>query len=301
MNNPTALISHLQHFSTGDGPGIRSTVFFQGCNLHCEWCHNPEAIPKQPVLLFYRERCIGCGRCAHVCPAGVHEISASGHTIDRSRCTLCGRCVKNCPSDALQLSGKEYTLSEVLQFIREDTDFYVVSGGGVTFSGGEPLLQADFCAALAKECVKSEVSVLIETAGNVGYTAFQTVLPYVSQFYYDLKGSNDENYKEKTGGSFRLAINNLTRLVLDGADVTVRIPIIPGYNDSPEYCQRVAEILQSTEVKTVHLLPFHRLGSTKYLAMDSDYRYLNTHPPTITKMNELLSIFVPRFFAKLDG
>jgi pyruvate formate lyase activating enzyme len=301
MNNLTALISNLQHFSTGDGPGIRSAVFFQGCNLHCEWCHNPEAIPKRPVLLLYRERCTGCGRCTHVCPVGAHGIGARGHTIDRSRCILCGRCAENCPSDVLRLSGRKYTLGEVLQLISEDMDFYIASGGGVTLSGGEPLLQADFCEALAKECVEREIPVLVETAGNVGYAAFQTVLPFVSQFYYDLKGTNEEDYREKTGGSFQLTMENLTRLVSDGADVTARIPIIPGYNDSIGYCRMLADILQPTGVKTVHLLPFHRLGSSKYRAMDSDYRYQSVHPPTTEKMNELLSIFSSGFSAKLDG
>lgn len=301
MNNPTALISHLQHFSTGDGPGIRSTVFFQGCDLHCEWCHNPEAIPKRPVLLLYRERCTGCGRCVHICPSGAHEIGTKSHTIDRSRCTLCGRCIENCQSDALRLSGREYTLDEVLQFICEDMDFYIVSGGGVTLSGGEPLLQADFCAALAKECVEREIPVLVETAGNVGYAAFQAVLPFVSQFYYDLKGANEEDYREKTGGSFKLTVENLTRLVSDGAAVTARIPIIPGYNDSADYCRMLSEVLQLAGVKIVHLLPFHRLGSSKYRAMDNDYRYRDTHPPAMEKMNELLSVFSSEFSAKLDG
>ena len=301
MDNTTALISNLQHFSTGDGPGIRSTVFFQGCSLHCQWCHNPEAIPKHPVLLFYREQCTGCGLCVHSCPAGAHRIGVLGHTIDRSRCTLCGRCAESCPSEALRLSGRDYTLGEVLQFICEDIDFYTISGGGVTLSGGEPLLQADFCAALAEECAERRIQVLIETAGNVGYAAFQTVLPYVNQFYYDLKGANEEDYRQKTGGSFHLAIENLTRLVTDGADVTARIPIIPGYNDSMDYCQALAGILQPTGVKTVHLLAFHRLGSSKYRALDSGYGYQDTHPPTVEKMDELLSSFSSGFFAKLDG
>lgn len=301
MNNQTALISNLQHFSTGDGPGIRSAVFFQGCNLRCEWCHNPETIPKHPVLLFYRERCTGCARCSSVCPTGAQKTDAQGHSLDRSRCNRCGNCAERCPSDALCLSGRKHTLDEVLQFIYEDIDFYAASGGGVTLSGGEPLLQADFCAALAKECAKSAIPVLIETAGNVSYAAFDAVLPFVNQFYFDLKGANESEYKEKTGGSFQLTIENLTRLVSDGADVTVRIPIIPGYNDNVDSCRSMAEILALTGVKTVHLLPFHRLGSGKYRALGREYHYQETRPPTSETMQALLFVFSTGFVAKADG
>lgn len=294
MNNntgQTAFISNLQHFSTGDGPGIRSTIFFQGCNLKCAWCHNPETIPRNPVLLYYRQHCTNCRLCVKACPNSAHEDRDGHHAFNRSRCRTSGQCVISCPSDALKLSGTLKTLQEVLDYIYEDIDFYKASGGGVTLSGGEPMLQADFCAAVAKNCKEKGISVIIDTAGNVNYSEFEKVIPFTDTFYYDLKGATEEDYRDKTGGSFQLTVTNMTRLVTGGAEVIARIPIIPGYNDNPVYCGRLNEILKKSGVKGVHLLPFHRLGSSKYDAIGTYYSYFDTSPPSKEKMNSLLEIF----------
>ena len=288
----------MQHFSTGDGPGIRSTVFFQGCNLHCRWCHNPETIPRHPVLLFYRQRCAGCGLCLRACQNQVHSFQ-EGHMLKRENCRLCGRCASICPADALKVSGRQKTVDEVFNFLAEDLDFYKESGGGVTLSGGEPLLQADFCAAVADKCKEHAISVILDTAGNVDYSEIKKVLPYTDQFYFDLKGATEKDYKEKTGGSLSLTVQNMTRLVEDGADVTARIPIIPGYNDSAEYCRQLADVLKPTGIKIVNLLPFHRLGSSKYEALGLEYRYRGCIPPSKEKMQELSAAF-SSFFTKIE-
>ncbi len=303
MNNDmgyTALISNMQHFSTGDGPGIRSTIFFQGCNLRCPWCHNPEAIPRRPVLLFYKQRCRNCKLCVKACPSGAHGDKEGQHIFVRSRCRLSGKCVLACPSDALRLSGTVKTLKEVLDYLYEDIDFYEASGGGVTLSGGEPMLQADFCAAVAKNCKEKGISVIIDTAGNVDYSEFEKVIPFVDSFYYDLKGASEEDYRGKIGGSLKLTVMNMERLVKDGAEVTARIPIISGYNDSPAYCINLCEILRKAGVKNVHLLPFHRLGSSKYDSLGIYYPYRDTHPPDKEKMDSLLEVFKNDFGTKIE-
>ena len=296
----TGFISSMQHFSTGDGPGIRSTIFFQGCNLNCVWCHNPETIPLQPVLLFYAQRCTDCGLCSAVCPADAHKMEDGRHVYVRDACRQCGHCVQQCPSDALCLSGLEMTAREVLDFIFEDIDFYRASGGGVTLSGGEPLLQADFCAHIALNCKLKGVPVIIDTAGHVNYAAFEKLMPYTEHFYFDLKGPDPEAYTEKTGGSLSRSLENLSRLVADGAGVTARIPIIPGYNDGKDDCLRLRELLIRTDVKSVHLLPYHRLGSSKYSAMGKPEYMRGVRPSPDKKLRELLTVFSSSFLAKIE-
>lgn len=296
----TALISNMQHFSTGDGPGIRSTIFFQGCNLNCAWCHNPETIPKDPVLLFYSQRCENCRLCIKACPSSAQAEREDKHIFIPSRCRMSGKCVQVCAWDALKISGTEKTLQEVLDFIYEDIDFYTASGGGLTLSGGEPLLQADFCAAVAKNCREKGIPVIIDTAGNVDYSEFEKVLPYADSFYFDLKGASEEDYRVKIGGSLKLTVANITRLTADGAEVTARIPIITGYNDSADYCSRLCEILKKAGIKTVHLLPFHRLGSSKYEALGKYYPYMDTSPPGKEMMNRLLEVFSNDFNTQIE-
>ena len=279
MEMQKANISNLQHFSTGDGPGIRTTVFFKGCNLRCEWCHNPETIHPQTELLFYEKRCTRCGICEKKCENRVHRIEGQTHLVDAQHCTKCGLCVRRCPSNALELCGSEKTLEEVVSYIMEDKEFYIRSGGGVTLSGGEPLLQAEFCREVAKACQEEGIPVIVDTAANVSYRAFLEVLPYTTQFYVDLKAASEEDYEKKTKGKLSPVLNNITSLLKDGADVVIRIPMIPGFNATPEYCARMGELILSTGAKEVNLLPFHRLGSAKYHALGLPYGYESVTPP----------------------
>lgn len=296
----TGLISSIQHFSIGDGPGIRTTIFFQGCNLGCEWCHNPETIPCSPVLLYHRPLCQGCGNCAKVCPNSAHQMQSSDHIFYSHSCSVSGNCVRICPTGALRLSGELMTLEQVFGHIYEDMDFYRASGGGVTFSGGEPLLQADFCSALAERCSSQDIPVIVDTAGHITYSEFEKLLPYKVHFFYDLKAASEEDYRTKTGGSLALAVTNLSRLVSDGAQVTVRIPIIPEFSDSILYCQRLRDILRQTKVEAVHLLPFHRSGSSKYKALNKNYVYEKVQAPSEEKLGRLLKVFAYDFDARID-
>jgi pyruvate formate lyase activating enzyme len=229
-------ISDIQHFSVGDGPGIRTTVFCKGCNLRCPWCHNPETIPVSPVTLTYPK--------AH-------------KTVTY---------------------GRRMTVSEVLAEVMEDADFYRESGGGVTISGGEPLLQYEAVADLAEALQKRGVHVILDTAGCVAWGRFMTILPFVDTVFFDWKTSDPAFMSERIRGSLPLVKDNLTRLLKSGKDVHIRIPLIPGVNTSREALTAIAADLRETGAKTVALLPFHRLAVGKYEAMGLDYPYRDTPP-----------------------
>ena len=295
-------ISDLQHFSTGDGDGIRTTVFMQGCNLSCWWCHNPETIDINGSLLFYETLCVNCRKCEETCPSNVHSFTNGKHLINRDHCKLAGKCEQVCPQNALKVSGKQYELSHVMDYIMEDIDFYKKSNGGVTISGGEPLLQIDFCVELAKACFEKDINVIVDTAGNVPFEYFQRIIPYTKTFFYDFKANSEEGYREKIGGSYKLILENLKRLIDMGCDVVVRIPIIPGHNDTVEYMKKAAEVLKGIGAEKVQLLPFHRLGTAKYKALAKEYFYAETKPVTQEKAIELLRVFeIHDFLCKIDG
>lgn len=281
-------ITHIQRFSVDDGPGIRTTVFFKGCNLHCPWCHNPETVLAQPQLAFYKNGCVNCGRCNMVCPA--HVMTNGIHSLNRNLCRTCGNCVGVCSGRCLELIGKSVLPAELLEALLQDREFYNNSGGGVTFSGGEPLLQADFCALLANLCSQNGLNVLVDTAANVPFSAFEKVLPFVDVFYVDLKGGTDKAY-QLLGGNLSLVLNNLYRLVCRKASVVARIPVIPNHNDSVEDMEKIANLLRTVGVREVHLLPFHNHGSYKYEALDLIYPYRFCESPSAQHMDQLSSAF----------
>ncbi len=278
------LISRIQRFSIGDGPGIRTTVFFQGCPLHCPWCHNPETIPHHSFL-HYAARCTGCGRCAAICPKGCDPREKVRHG-----CDLCGACVSACPKKALEIGGREAGVEEILREINADFDFYETSGGGATLSGGEPLWQPDFCAAIAKKCVESGIPVLIDTSACVSFEAFEKVLPYVKLYYIDIKMPTEEGYRDTIGGSLRLVCENMKKLCQIGCDVTARVPVIPGYNADGDSIRRICAAAKDAGVTKLSLLPYHGLGSSKYKAMGMNYPCEDTATPTKEEMAALEKI-----------
>ena len=305
MPDPTAVrISAVQRFSTEDGRGIRTTLFLRGCNLRCPWCHNPETVSGELQLMFYQSLCTGCGNCARVCPNGAHSVSERTHTLDRLRCTGCGACTVNCPSAALALNGYDVPFSgldELCAVLTADREYYVETGGGVTFSGGEPLLQPEAVAALARRCKRQGVHTLLDTAACVDFSAFEPSLFDIDAYYIDLKCPSEEMYRRLTGGSLRLVIDSLTRLCALGKDVTVRIPIIPGVNDTPACCEAFSALLRPTGVTRVSLLPFHRLGSGKYTALGRRYAYSDTPPLSPEALLPLLDSFAPPLRASVQG
>lgn len=305
MRSPAAVrVASVQRFSTEDGRGIRTTLFLRGCNLRCPWCHNPETVPAERRFMFWQSRCTGCGGCAHVCPNGAHIVREPSHTFDGSRCAGCGACVEACPSAALTLNGFDVPFSELdglCALLTADREYYEATGGGVTISGGEPLLQPEAVAELARRCRLLKIHTLLDTAACVDFSAFEPSLPYVDEYYVDLKCSTEEAYRALTGGSLRQVTAALTRLRALGKDVTVRIPVIPGVNDTPDCCGAFSALLLPTGVRRVSLLPFHRLGAGKYTALGRRYAYAETPPLTPEALAPLSACFDPSLHAAVHG
>ena len=279
-----ARVSSIQRFSVGDGPGIRTTVFFSGCSLRCPWCHNPETLSREGTLLVFYDKCKGCGLCERVCPNGAHKICAE-HKFDKQRCILCGKCAERCPEKAIEASGRKMSVLEVFEEIQEDADFYK-NGGGVTFSGGEPLLQADFVAETAKKCRENGIGVYIDTALSCDFAEVEKVLPYTDKFLADFKAAPPEKMLKMTGADYRLVLENIHRL-REKSSVIIRIPVIPGYNDSVDIMKKTGEILSGMKAE---FLPFHRLAVSKYKAMGMDYSYADCAMPSEEKISKLKNI-----------
>ena len=249
------ILFDIERNSFVDGPGIRTTVFFKGCNLKCAWCHNPESQSPKSQMMFYRDKCIGCGKCSEVCPT-------------KENCTLCGKCTIYCPVDARRVCGKEYTADEVLSEIIKDKAFYDNSGGGVTFSGGECMLQADFLCETLKLCKENDIHTAVDTAGHVPWESFIKIMPYTDLFLYDIKAYTDELHVSGVGVSNGLIINNLVRLkACFGGEITVRIPVIGGYNANDGEMGMIAAFVNGIGVDRVELMPYHRMGEHKYAAL----------------------------------
>ena len=279
LEEPLSTVFDIQHFSIGDGPGIRTTVFFKGCNLRCAWCHNPESQNAKKQLLFHKNKCTGCGKCKEKCPHSLEE------------CELCGRCAIYCPNDAREICGKEYTANEVMVEILNDKAFYENSGGGVTFSGGECMLQIDFLEEILKECKKNGIHTAVDTAGNVPYEYFERIIPYVDLILYDVKCFDNDRHKQYTGASNELILSNLGKLLKTGKAVWVRIPVIPSVNDTEEEMLKIKVFLSSHGApEKVELLPYHAFGEHKYAAIGKEVQTFSV--PSEDEMSQLKMIFL---------
>lgn len=260
----TGLIFDMERFSTADGPGIRTVVFFKGCNLHCCWCHNPESIRSYPELEMNPTECIGCGGCAQSCPSGAHIMTASGHGLERSLCTRCFACTQECPSGALKVIGTHRSLESCMKEIREDTAFYSRSGGGVTLSGGEVLLQADFAARLLRQCREEGIHTAIESNLCFPEETVRKVAPWLDLAMADIKHMDPQRHKEATGQENHRVLNNLRLLDSLGIPAIVRTPIIPGFNDEDENIRSTAEFLREMRhLRYYELLSYNPMGNDK--------------------------------------
>lgn len=251
----TPLIFDIQRSSTKDGPGIRTTVFFKGCNLNCFWCHNPEGRSPDAQIAFFSDKCISCGVCADTCKN------------NDEKCAACGSCVQTCPTAARRLYGKPYTPLQIVEIIRADKPYFDATGGGVTFSGGECMLYPEYLSKLARLCKESGIRVAIDTAGCVPFSSFEMILEYADIFLYDVKAITPEVHKLGTGKDNSLILENLDRLVAMGKSVLVRVPVIPGFNDGDE----LEKIKKHCEERSLQyeLLPYHEFGVDKLNALDS--------------------------------
>ena len=259
----TAHIFNIQHFSLHDGEGIRTVVFFKGCPLNCIWCHNPESKSKERELSFLRDKCVGCQKCAAVCPAIVHSFSDGVHTIDRQKCTLCGKCAEACAAGALGLLGKEYTIDEVMDELAKDNVFFA-HGGGVTFSGGEPFAQFDALYELLIRCKEKGYTTCIETSGFANIEDLIKAAPLIDCFLFDCKETDSIRHKEFVGAGNTKILENLAALNKIGAKVVLRCPIIPNCNDRAEHFDGIAALCERFScITSVELLPYHPLGIAK--------------------------------------
>lgn len=280
----TGMIFDIKKYAIHDGPGIRTTVFFQGCPLRCWWCHNPEGQSTQPVLLYRANRCVLCGTCAEICPQ--NGISVNGLAItDRTKCDVCGECAEVCFYGAREVSGRKMSVAEALAEIERDVPFYDQSGGGVTFSGGEPLLQPGFLSALLRECKTRQIHTVVDTCGYAAWEVFETIRGDVDLFLYDLKLMNNERHQKYTGVSNELILSNLQRLADSGQRITVRIPLIPGINDDSQNLVKAATFIAGLpNITSIELMGYHDIASAKYEALGMAYQLPDTNLPGEAEM-----------------
>ena len=294
----TGTIFNIQHYALHDGPGIRTTVFFKGCPLGCWWCHNPESLSTLKQLVFWPERCLHCGRClAHCSQAEAHPVSMPEETKAApaaAHCQRCGLCAQACPTEALEMSGNEMTVDEVMKQLEKDDLFYIESGGGVTFSGGEPLMQPDFLILLLQACKKKGWHTTLDTCGHAPLEVLQRVAPLVDLFLFDIKHMDEGRHKVLTGVSNRLIFSNLEWLIRTGKDILIRVPVIPGINDDIDHFHSLGRYLQQQKLTRVHLLPYHAIGADKYARRGMTYRLPQLKRPSqehLDKLTALLSAY----------
>jgi len=275
------IVFDIMHFSTHDGPGIRTTVFLKGCPLRCEWCHNPESQSSEVELMLRPNLCIACEECIAACAAGAISRVDGAVVTDREKCNLCGDCVAVCTAEGRAIVGREMTVAEVMAEINKDAIFYEESGGGVTFSGGEALMQPDFLVELLQACKQSGYHTTVDTCGFASWKVFDSILPYVDLFLYDVKSLDDDVHRRYTGASNQLILANLRRLAETGCALILRMPLIPGVNDSPEAIQAVGQFAASLPgLARLDVLPYHRAGVEKYVRLDKEYNLSELTPPS---------------------
>lgn len=273
------VITSIQRFSLNDGDGIRTTVFFKGCNMRCGWCHNPETICRDRELMFYDTKCIGCGKCFENCPNQAHKLVDGQHVIDRSLCKNCGICADKCYAQALVMCGKDMTVEEIMKEIRQDKAYYQSSGGGVTLSGGEVLCQKEFAIALCDACHEEGIPVAVETNLCFSYEYAKELLAKVDLIMCDMKIFDKEAHKVHTGVSNELILDNIRKLDELGIPVIVRTPLIPGATDGEDNIQAIAAFVKGLKhLRRYEILNFNPLGAGKYKSLDRNNVYEAARP-----------------------
>ena len=285
------IVTNVQRFSIHDGPGIRTTVFLKGCNLRCFWCHNPETLAPKPELQLFLDRCIGCGVCFTRCPHQCHEMVDGKRVFHREKCDGCGLCAETCYAEALVLVGEEKTVEQVVEEVLRDKPFYDNSGGGITLSGGEPLLQFDFSYAVLEQCRAKGIHTAIETAANLPWERIAAILPVVDLVMMDIKMMDSKLHKECTGVPNERILENALKLGQQPQPLIVRTPIVPGVNDTAGQVAEIAAFVkQLPNLMYYELLPFHPMATSKYDSLDIDYRARDLKRPPKEQMEALTEV-----------
>lgn len=284
------MIFNIQKFSLHDGPGIRTAVFFKGCPLRCRWCSNPESQQCKTQILWDRASCVGCGRCEQVCSRQAITKKAERIVINPNSCGGCLQCVKHCPKRALSFEGEEKTIDDILAIVMQDVDFYEESGGGVTLSGGEVLGQPTFAKALLAVCKEKGLHTAIETTSYADTAVYLDVIDQVDLLLCDIKHWDAEKHQEGTGVDNTLILHNIKAAAEAGKNILLRLPVIPGYNDSLTDAAGFVERMKELGLNRIQLLPFHQFGENKYKLLDINYVYKDVaalHPEDLTAYKEV--------------
>jgi pyruvate formate lyase activating enzyme len=287
----TGIVFDIKKFAIHDGPGIRTTVFFKGCPLHCWWCQNPESQAPEPELVFRESRCIRCEACLPLCAQGAISWDDDVLFTDMEKCILCGACVEACYAEARQIVGREMTVAQVVAEIERDVAFYDESGGGVTFSGGEPLWQQDFLLALLRDCKEKEIHTAVDTCGFAPWETLDGIWEYVDLFLYDLKLMDEAQHRKFTGVSNASILYNLQMLSERGHNIFLRVPIIPGVSDDEENIRQIGVFAAALPcLDRVDILPYHHAAAEKYHRLNKVYGLPEIRPPSDERMAEIAQI-----------
>ena len=309
--NYKAIIFDIQRFSIHDGPGIRTTVFLKGCSLKCFWCHNPEGINPKKEILFYESKCIFCGECITRCSHSAHSIEGNKHIYNRNLCVLCEECVSNCYSNALEIAGKILSVDEVFEEILKDKNYYISSGGGITLSGGEPLLHSEFSYFLLKKCKENNINTAVETSGNCRWDQIETILPVTDLIMMDIKHINPEKHKIVTGISNNLILENAQKLSEKNINTIFRVPIVPTVNDTEEEIIEIAKFVdylslirkkfnpENTKEIKLEFLPFHKLAGDKYKSLNYNNLSENLNQISKERINTLKNVAL-EYYKNID-
>lgn len=281
------MIFDIRRFSIHDGPGIRTTLFLKGCHLACWWCHNPESQSISKEMMLHETRCIRCGACLKQCPEGAIELIAGNYVTNRQICRQCGSCSSVCASGARELMGKEWTVDDVMVEIERDVPFFDESGGGVTISGGEPLVQVDFLRALLSECRKREIHTALDTCGYVDWKIIDSLKENIDLFLYDIKLIDSDQHRKYTGVANQKILDNLRRLSKNGARIILRVPIVPGITDSKENLSGIGRFVSELDgIERLDILAYHGAAEGKYQRMELPYKTRSIISPDDIKMKE---------------
>lgn len=264
-----SLIFDIKRYAINDGPGIRVVIFFKGCNLHCAWCHNPESISSKVEKMYAPAKCIKCGSCVAACPENAITLTPNGIVTNPDLCKICGKCAEVCPTKAIEMSGKVMTVPEIIDIIEKERIFFDQSGGGVTFSGGEPLIHSKMLFELLDECRKRKIHTAVDTAGNVSADIILEAAKKTDLFLYDLKMMDSDLHKKWVNTSNERILQNLKTISEAGAHIIIRIPLIGGVNDTIQNIEQTAKFISELagEKKEVNLLPYHNIAQNKYMKL----------------------------------